>query len=236
MHAFPRKPPRSGPRRGMEAFASRDFRRFQLARVAAVLGLRGAIGGCGLAGLLHHPSGHRPGIHRAGAVSAGISSCCLPAMWPTASIAARSFSSAMACRPSAPLALLLLARGGTAHRSIPSTWCFSSLAPRVPSQGRPIPRSFPTWFPKSTLSTRSPGAPPSSSSPTIIGPALGGILFTLPLVRFVPDTLLQGAGIVYVFTLGTLGWSLVLVGSMRTRSGRMEHRALSLKVVLAGFQ
>jgi len=31
-------PPRKQPRRGIEAFASRDFRRFQLARVAAVLG------------------------------------------------------------------------------------------------------------------------------------------------------------------------------------------------------
>jgi len=71
---------------------------------------------------------------------------------------------------------------------------------------------------------------------TIVGPALGGVLFTLPLVRFVPDTLLQGPGIVYVFTLGTLGWSLVLISSMHTRVGRMEHRALSLKVVLAGFQ
>jgi hypothetical protein len=71
---------------------------------------------------------------------------------------------------------------------------------------------------------------------TIIGPALGGVLFTLPLVQFMPNTLLQGPGIVYVFTLATLLWSLVLVGSMRTRVGRMEHRALSLKVVLAGFQ
>lgn len=71
---------------------------------------------------------------------------------------------------------------------------------------------------------------------TIIGPALGGILFSLPLTHFVPDTLLEGAGIVYVFTLGTLGWSIILIASMRTRSGRMEHRALSLKVVLAGFQ
>ena len=71
---------------------------------------------------------------------------------------------------------------------------------------------------------------------TIIGPALGGILFALPLLRFVSDTKLQGAGIVYVFTLGTLGWSLILIGSMHTRVGRMEHRALSLKVVLAGFQ
>ena len=40
----------------------------------------------------------------------------------------------------------------------------------------------------------------------------------------------------YVFTLGTLVWFLVLVASLHVRPGRMEHRALSLKVVLAGFQ
>jgi hypothetical protein len=62
------------------------------------------------------------------------------------------------------------------------------------------------------------------------------VLFTLPLVRFALATQLQGAGIVYIFTLGTLAWSVVLVGSMHTRVGRMEHRSLSLKVVLAGFQ
>ena len=69
-----------------------------------------------------------------------------------------------------------------------------------------------------------------------VGPALGGVLFTLPLTRFVPDTRLEGAGIVYVFTLGTLGWFLVLVQSLHVRPGRMEHRSASLKVVLAGFR
>jgi len=70
----------------------------------------------------------------------------------------------------------------------------------------------------------------------ITGPALGGLLFTLPLTRWIPDTALEGAGIVYVFTLGSLGWFLVLVASLHVRPGRMEHRAASLKVVFAGFQ
>lgn len=70
----------------------------------------------------------------------------------------------------------------------------------------------------------------------ITGPALGGLLFTLPLSHFVPGTSLEGAGIVYVFTLGTLGWFLVLVASLRVRPGRMEHQAASLKVMMAGFQ
>src|SRR5208282_2375514 len=70
----------------------------------------------------------------------------------------------------------------------------------------------------------------------ITGPALGGLLFTLPLQRFVTDTHLAGAGIVYVFNLGALGWFLVLVAALQVRPGRMEKRATSLKVVLAGFR
>jgi hypothetical protein len=69
----------------------------------------------------------------------------------------------------------------------------------------------------------------------IAGPALGGLLFTLPLLSWLPDTKLQGAGIVYVFNLATLGWFLVLITSLHVRPGRMEHRAASIKVVLAGF-
>ena len=72
------------------------------------------------------------------------------------------------------------------------------------------------------------------------GPALGGILFTLPLTHLFPATAhtrdLAGAGIVYCFTLLTLLWFIVLIGTLGVRPGRMEHRAASLKVVLAGFQ
>ncbi len=70
----------------------------------------------------------------------------------------------------------------------------------------------------------------------ITGPALGGLLFTFPLTHFVPSSRLEGAGLVYVITLGTLGCFLALVGSLRVRPGRMEHRDLSLKVLLAGFE
>lgn len=71
------------------------------------------------------------------------------------------------------------------------------------------------------------------------GPALGGILFTLPLVHLFPHQPssrdLAGGGIVYCFTLLTQIWFLALIASLRVRPGRMEHRAASLKVVLAGF-
>lgn len=68
------------------------------------------------------------------------------------------------------------------------------------------------------------------------GPALGGLLFTLPLTHWSVHQELQGAGIVYCFTLCTQVWFLVLIGTLHARPGRMEHRALSLDVVLAGFQ
>jgi len=69
----------------------------------------------------------------------------------------------------------------------------------------------------------------------IAGPALGGLLFTLPLTRMAGLSGLQGAGIVYVFNLATQVWFLVLIGSLHVRPGRMEHKAASMKVVMAGF-
>ena len=69
----------------------------------------------------------------------------------------------------------------------------------------------------------------------IAGPALGGLLFTLPLTGMAGLSGLQGAGIVYVFNLATQVWFLVLIGSLHVRPGRMEHKAASMKVVMAGF-
>ncbi|HTW48566.1 MAG TPA: MFS transporter [Acidobacteriaceae bacterium] len=65
----------------------------------------------------------------------------------------------------------------------------------------------------------------------IVGPALGGVLFTLPL-----HSRLHGAAIVYLFTFLSVLWFLCLVGSLRVRPGRMEHRAVSREVLLAGFR
>jgi MFS family permease len=64
----------------------------------------------------------------------------------------------------------------------------------------------------------------------ITGPALGGVLFTLPIHQRV-----AGAPAVYLFTLASLLWFLVLVSSLSVRPGRMEHRATSMEVILAGF-
>lgn len=64
----------------------------------------------------------------------------------------------------------------------------------------------------------------------ISGPALGGILFTLPL-----HGRIAGGPLVYLFTLMTLVCFIVLISSLSVRPGRMEHRATSMEVILAGF-
>ncbi len=73
----------------------------------------------------------------------------------------------------------------------------------------------------------------------VTGPALGGLLFTLPLTCIVPGShaaiRLDGAPIVYLFSMLMLIWSVFLIASLHVRPGRMEHKATSLKVILAGF-
>jgi MFS family permease len=65
----------------------------------------------------------------------------------------------------------------------------------------------------------------------IAGPAVGGLLYTLPLPgRF------NGAPVVFLFSLMTGSCFLALIGSLHVRPGRMEHRAISSEVILAGFR
>jgi MFS family permease len=64
----------------------------------------------------------------------------------------------------------------------------------------------------------------------VAGPSLGGVLYALPL----PGRL-AGASIVFLFTLATLAAFLWLIYSLDVRPGRMEHRAISTEVILAGI-
>lgn len=65
----------------------------------------------------------------------------------------------------------------------------------------------------------------------VVGPSLGGVLYTLPLAGHI-----AGAGIVFLFTLATLLAFLWLIHSLHVRPGRMEHRAVSAEVILAGIR
>ena len=69
----------------------------------------------------------------------------------------------------------------------------------------------------------------------IIGPSIGGLLFTLPLAA-IGAPRLAGSPIVFLFTVVSLVGFLVLVGQLSIRPGRMEHKATSITTVLAGIR
>ncbi len=72
-----------------------------------------------------------------------------------------------------------------------------------------------------------------------VGPAVGGLLFTLPLERWLPAPVgghLAGGAIVYGFTLVMLAGFLFLIASLSVRPGRQEQRDMSVETLLAGFR
>jgi MFS family permease len=223
------------PRRGLEAFAFRDFRRYQLARVAVILGAEAQ--SVAVAWQVYSIT------HRA--IDLGYTGLALflPGLiflLPAGHVAdrfdrRRVILACYALQVFCTGALVVLARNNTQNiLAIYAVLVFvgTGRAFSSPASSALIPHLVPeihfvnavTWG----------GA--IFQLANITGPALGGLLFTLPLTGFAADSRLEGAGIVYVFTLGTLVWFLALVVSLHVRPGRMEHRDLSLKVVLAGFQ
>jgi MFS family permease len=66
------------------------------------------------------------------------------------------------------------------------------------------------------------------------GPAVGGILFTLPLAGVV--AMWNGAPVVYAFTLLMLLGFIVLVSMIRAKMITTEKKAFSMKTVLAGLE
>ncbi len=219
----------------MEAFAFRDFRRYQLARVAVILGAEAQslavawqvysithraidLGYTGLAlflpGLLFLlPAGHaadRFDRRRVILVCYGLQVICTSALALLASTGTRNVYLIYA--------VLFLIGTGRAFSSPAS----SALVPHLVPEKHFV--NAVTW------------GSAIFQIANVTGPAMGGLLFTLPLVGFLRSSGLEGAGIVYVFTLFTQAWFLMLILSLHVRLGRMEHRAASLKVVMAGFQ
>ena len=66
------------------------------------------------------------------------------------------------------------------------------------------------------------------------GPAVGGILFTLPLAGVAADW--NGAPVVYGFTLLMLLGFIVLVSMIRAKMVMTDKKAFSMKTVLAGLE
>lgn len=222
-------------RRGMEAFASRDFRHFQLARVAAVLGWSAQslavawqvysithraldLGYTGLVQFLPGLIFMLPAGHTAD-------------RFDRRQVVLACYALQFVCT----LALLELTRSGL-HGVSPIFVVLFFMGTGRAFSGPAASALIPHLVPESHFVNAVTWGATIFQFATIIGPALGGILYTLPLTHLLPHTRLEGAGIVYAFTLCTLLWALALVGSLHVRPGRMEHRDISLKVVLAGFQ
>jgi MFS family permease len=219
----------------MEAFAYRDFRRYQLARVTAILGAEAQsvavawqvysithraldLGFTGLAlflpGLLFLlPAGH------------------VADRFDRRQILLVCYSVQMVCTG----ALVLLTRRQI-HSVYPIYAVLFAIGLGRAFSGPAASALIPHLVPENHFVNAVTWGGAIFQFANITGPALGGLLFALPLQHFVTDTRLAGAGIVYVFNLGALGWFLVLVASLHVRPGRMEKRATSLKVVLAGFR
>jgi len=223
------------PRRGLEAFASRDFRRYQLARVAVILGAEAQ--SVAVAWQVYSIT------HRA--IDLGYTGLALflPGLiflLPAGHVAdrfdrRRVIMTCYALQCICTAALVVLARNNTQNiLAIYSVLFFvgTGRAFSGPASSALIPNLVPETHFVNAVTWG--GA--IFQLANITGPALGGLLFTFPLTHFMPDSKLEGAGIVYVFALGTLGWFLVLVSTLSARPGRMEHRDFSMKVLLAGFQ
>ena len=232
------KPPGTLPARGLAAFASRDFRRYQMARAAVIIGAEAQtiavawqvysithraldLGYTGLALFLPAlvfllPAGHaadRYDRRHIILLCYSLQVVCTGALLAIAVLGVRDVRLIYA--------VLVLIGAGRAF-SAPAS---SALIPHLVPEGHFV--NAVTW-----------GAAIFQFA-NIAGPAIGGILFTLPLTHIAGGVLganFAGAGIVYIATLASLVTFLVLIGSLNVRLGRMEHREVSLKVIFAGFQ
>ncbi len=232
---MPASPIEKPPRRGLEAFASRDFRRYQLARVAVILGAEAQ--SVAVAWQVYSMT-HRP--LDLGYTGLALFLPGLLFLLPAGHVADRfdrrqiillCYGLQVFCT----ITLLVVTRIGL-HSVLPIYGVLFLVGMGRAFSGPASSALIPHLVPEKHFVNAVTWGGAIFQFANTVGPALGGLLFTLPLTRFIPDTRLEGAGIVYVFTLGTLGWFLVLVTSLHARPGRMEHRAASLKVVLAGFR
>jgi len=220
---------------GLAAFASRDFRRYQMARMAVIIGAEAQtvavawqvysithraldLGYTGLALFLPAllfllPAGHvadRYDRRKIILLCYSLQVICTSALLATALLGSHNVFLIYA---------ILFCIGGGRAFSAPAS---SALIPHLVPEGHFV--NAITW-----------GAAIFQLA-NIAGPAIGGLLFTLPLQNSKYGGAIAGAGIVYIATLVSLLIFLTLIGSLSVRLGRMEHRGASLEVVFAGFQ
>jgi MFS family permease len=224
------KPPDSLPASGLAAFGSRDFRRYQLARMAVIIGAEAQT--VAVAWQVYSIT------HRALDLGYTGLALFLPGLFfllPAGHVADRydrrqiillCYSLQIVCTS----ALLAIAVMGI--RDVRLVYGVLFLIGTGRSFSGPASSALiPHLVPEEHFVNAVTWGASIFQFANIAGPALGGILFTLPL-----KGVLAGAGVVYIATLCSLVIFLVLIGSLSVRLGRMEHREISLQVVLAGFQ
>ena len=235
--ASPTHPP---PRRGLESFAFRDFRRYQLARVFVVIGAEAQ--SVAVAWQVYAMT------HRAldlGYTGLALFFPALLFLLPAGHVAdrfdrRRIILACYALQVLCTIGLLVLTLGGV-HSVLPIYCVLFVIGMGRAFSGPASSALIPHLVPEDQLVNAITWGGAIFQLANVSGPAIGGLLFTLPLAHLLPrhPTVthdLAGAGIVYLFTLLTLLWFIALISSLHVRPGRMEHRAASLKVVFAGFQ
>ncbi len=218
---------------GLAAFASANFRRYQSARLAVIIGAEAQA--VAVAWQVYSMT------HRA--LDLGLTGLALflPGLFfllPAGHVADRfdrrniiliCYSLQMLCTS----ALLIIALGGARRVELVYAVLFLIGTGRAfsgPASSALVPHLVPedhfvnavTW-----------GAAIFQTA-NILGPALGGLLFTLPGFGF--ERRVAGPAVVYLFTLLAQIFFLARVARITVRLGRMEHRAASLDVILAGFR
>lgn len=228
-------PPSPPPRRGLESFAFRDFRLYQLARVAVILGAEAQ--SVAVAWQVYSIT-HRP--LDLGYTGLALFLPGLLFLLPAGHVADRfdrrqviltCYTLQVLCTA----ALLTITLSGV-HRVLPIYAVLFVIGMGRAFSGPASSALVPHLVPEQHLVNAITWGGTIYQLANTMGPALGGVLFTLPMEHWTPHLALEGAGIVYLFTLITLVWFLVLIGMLHVRLGRMEHRAISLDVVLAGFK
>ena len=219
----------------MEAFASRDFRRYQMARSAVILGAEAQA--VAVAWQVYSIT------HRALDLGYTGLALFLPGLLfllPAGHVADRfdRRQVILVCyglQVFATLTLLEFAREGI-HRVFPIYAVLFVIGTGRAFSGPASSALVPHLVPEEHFVNAVTWGSAIFQFANFSGPALGGLLYTFPLKRMIPGTRLEGPGIVYLFTLCCLGCFLALVGSLEVRLGRMEHRAASMQVLLAGFR
>src|SRR3954453_17508968 len=210
---MPRSPSDKPPRRGLESFASRDFRRYQLARVAVILGAEAQ--SVAVAWQVYSIT-HRP--LDLGYTGLALFLPGLLFLLPAGHVADRfdrrqiirlCYTLQIVCTA----ALLALTRLGL-HSVLPIYAVLFLVGTGRAFSGPASSALIPHLVPEKHFVNAVTWGGAIFQFANTLGPALGGILFTLPLTHLFPREAhahdLAGAGIVYCFTLLTLVWFLVL--------------------------